>query len=757
MDSGKDPLIREYHEALALLEHEIREDINHSLHVTMQAKPSSCHKKCEELRNEDGKLTNLLGAIKGDTSQKNINAEFQSSINYLSELLNKIVQKFQYYWVRDTSHTCDHIKNNSRYPYNPESIKKLELIHVERLRAEFNDLVVQLNNSANDHLVECTKLMVEIENLFLNFKVRGKSIIDDTMPTMKENNYDEISTELIGDSDTKNECPEPSITSCIPPDHPDVLYLTEMLSIPPPRPRNYSKMLIDRENTMKNAYHLCDSIEALLDGDSDFEESKDDDDNSKCRKRLSIEENLLAVEKQSRQVKTSANLKIGCDPDNNYDFLPSRWCNVIKSFQLLKNHNLLLNGDIRVSGEDMHDLHIISTGGNFSPVILGLDSKDRPLAVKRIKAREDVSKLMKDLINPLLGLRNANVLHYFTCHHESNELVVATPLCEYNMGEYIMFIKQHGNMHLRAFDVVKQFLSGLKFLHDRKEPIVHGNLKPSNIFLDLNGNVRIAEFGIHKVGHFFGNHSYNLTKRLQALYTLTEAPNTSLIWFARETLNNFRDTACVLCTCASDVQVAGMIMHFIFSAGKHPFGETMDEILKNLENAVPRLHTNNIDLHDLISWMLLYDPGDRPSINQILNHVFFWTMDKKWRFILACAGLSTYGTTLDISVKDLFLFIKIIAVKENIKGKWISLTKRRFPNYNYSEEDEDSIAGFLAFIRCCVQNEMAYCVIGTHDLHNYILETFPALPLSLYRILESSQWLAHNVLKPFTTANCVSA
>ncbi|XP_031349302.1 uncharacterized protein LOC116175370 isoform X1 [Photinus pyralis] len=738
MDSGKDPLITKYHETLALLEHKVTEDINHS----MQSDTSS---------HEEGKLVNILGTA---NSPQNAEVQFQSAITYLSGLLNKILQKFQCHWGQDASRARDDTKDEGSY--NSEAMKKLELVHVERLRAEFEDLVVQLNHSAPDHLFECTKLMTEVENLLLNFKVRGKSMIDDTLQiasTQEKDVGEKMPMQLNGDSYSKDDCQEPAPPEyTVPDEHPDALYLREMLALPPRKPINSSKVAIDREKTMKHAYHLCNSIEALVDDYTDLEDNISNG-HSKYTKRLPIEEQVFSVGKRGGEMKTPP--KIEFDP--GYEFMPSRWCNVIKSLQLLKNYNVLLNGDIRVSGEEVHDVHIISAGGSFSPVVLGLDSKDRPLAVKRIKARDDVSKLMKDLINPLLGLRNANLLHYFTCHLECNELIVATPLCEYNMGEYIMCIKQHGNMHLRAFDVAKQFLSGLRFLHDRKEPIVHGNLKPSNIFLDLSGNVRIAEFGIHKVGDLLNNHIYNLTDRLQALYTFTEAPNTSLIWFARETLNNFRETATVICTRASDVQVAGMIVHFIFSAGKHPFGETMDEILRNLEDALPRILTNNIDLQDLISWMLLYDPGDRPSINQVLNHVFFWSQDRRWRFILACAGLSTYGTPLNISVKELFLYIKMVAVRQNIKGKWIAMTKQRFPNYNYSDEDEDSVAGLLAFVRACVQNGMAYCVVGAHDLHNYILETFPVLPLSLYRILESSQWLTHNVLKPFTAADSVSA
>lgn len=62
-----------------------------------------------------------------------------------------------------------------------------------------------------------------------------------------------------------------------------------------------------------------------------------------------------------------------------------------------------------------------------------------------------------------------------------------------------------------------------------------------------------------------------------------------------------------------------MLVHFVLTAGKHPYGEQMAEILKNLEKSLPQLVTNDMDLHDLITWMLLHEPGDRPTINQVLS------------------------------------------------------------------------------------------------------------------------------------------
>jgi len=101
-----------------------------------------------------------------------------------------------------------------------------------------------------------------------------------------------------------------------------------------------------------------------------------------------------------------------------------------------------------------------------------------------------------------VGLRNQHLLHYFTCEYEQNDLILATPLCEYNIGQYVLLLNESTDnnvFNLTHMEIVRQFLNGLAFLHQRAEPIVHGNLKPSNIFVDINGVVRLAEFGINKV------------------------------------------------------------------------------------------------------------------------------------------------------------------------------------------------------------------------------------------------------------------
>lgn len=241
----------------------------------------------------------------------------------------------------------------------------------------------------------------------------------------------------------------------------DQLYYKEILLLSEKKQPDLKLQKEAQAKTMENKYHLIPSIMSICDED-DFDV-----------KRKPILKNSM-----------------------------SRWCGLLEKLHSSASNCVhLLGGDIRVCSREKMGTYVISeTSGNFNPVEIGLDINSRPLAIKRIPKASVVCRSLKMLINPLLGLRNAHILHYFACDYEDNELVLATPLCEYNIGEYIAYLRQNTSIPLMSTNsVVCQFLSGLKFLHEFKEPIVHGNLKPSNIFVDLHGVVRIAEFGIYRV------------------------------------------------------------------------------------------------------------------------------------------------------------------------------------------------------------------------------------------------------------------
>lgn len=125
-------------------------------------------------------------------------------------------------------------------------------------------------------------------------------------------------------------------------------------------------------------------------------------------------------------------------------------------------------------------------------------------------------------------------------------------------------------------------------------------------------------------------------------------------------------------------------------------------------------------------------------------------MDKKWQFILTCSGVTSSGVDLLMDLDSFHFTIDQISHKENIKGNWVQVMKRLIPNLTNSDDD-DSPTGLLKFIRSCFKNRPPP-IEFTSDFErcNFFIKSFPTLALSLYRMLENTEWLNHSVFLIYT-------
>ncbi|KAJ9576365.1 hypothetical protein L9F63_006777 [Diploptera punctata] len=429
----------------------------------------------------------------------------------------------------------------------------------------------------------------------------------------------------------------------------------------------------------------------------------------------------------------------------NSDFnAVSRWTPLIVSFQSLpqQEHHKFNNGNLILCSENKHNLYKISKGVNFGDVELGMSGDGFPLAVKRCYQYSSVCKppltvLLQTAITPLIGIKNEHILEFLHCVLLKNKIVITTPLCEFNLGEYILYLKLYNKLESQAAHLVRQFLEGLKFLHTYKDtPIVHGNLKPGNILIDRKGVVKLADFGL-----------------TQALFRYMYPPMSSQIWWSRETQEVYAHQWLMHCTLKSDIQVAGMLVHFILTGGMHPFGLYTKEIQNNVTKGSSSLRTTSCEVNDLISWMLVYEPQERPSIEEIFKHVYFWDMNKKWEFLLACSGLTPDYKNLPICTSEFHSYLDARAIVVNVKGDWVNVVKSTFPHMTPVESQySDTPTGLLRFIRACVDEQCNGHNSNIPVLHQFFLSAFPAFPLCLYRLIEDTKWIHHPALTQFSNS-----
>ncbi|XP_070557342.1 uncharacterized protein [Ptychodera flava] len=157
------------------------------------------------------------------------------------------------------------------------------------------------------------------------------------------------------------------------------------------------------------------------------------------------------------------------------------------------------------------------------------------------------------------------------------------------------------------------FLQGIHYLHGLG--IIHHDIKPENLLIDVIGKLHVADFGVSKVLH------------LGKTTTVTTFAGTCA-WVAPEACGAFFTGREFQNKESSDVQVAGCILHYILSRGHHPFESTspFNDDLVGLRRNITRgcykihpLHGVPSELRLLIEQMIHSEPKERPEVGKCLD------------------------------------------------------------------------------------------------------------------------------------------
>jgi serine/threonine protein kinase len=172
---------------------------------------------------------------------------------------------------------------------------------------------------------------------------------------------------------------------------------------------------------------------------------------------------------------------------------------------------------------------------------------------------------------------------------------------------YILFI----NLALtrtREIDFRKQILSGLEFLHYRN--ILHRDLKPLNVLVDIAGRMKLADFGVSRV----------LSDEETTVHTFGKGTEE---WMAPEVIEARNEKQKGRYKRKSDVHAAGMIAFFILTKGEHPFGGKYDRVKNILEGKASNLEIlEDREANDFISCLIHRNIDDRPYSGEALEYSF---------------------------------------------------------------------------------------------------------------------------------------
>ena len=216
----------------------------------------------------------------------------------------------------------------------------------------------------------------------------------------------------------------------------------------------------------------------------------------------------------------------------------------------------------------------------------------------KIKKSFPLNKIYYE-IKLLKKLRNhKNIIKYFE-HFETEKYfcIVMENISGGNLLNAINKMSKFSEPMVK--NIFKQLIQTIKYLHNMD--IVHRDIKPDNILLELDNTIKLCDFGV--------------SKQIKKGQLLTDSCGTPA-FIAPEILKDEPYDPFI-----TDIWSSGVVLYIIVS-GFFPFrGINEAELRKNiLRGNYPELFDISDNLKDLINKMLEINPEKRISVDEILNH-----------------------------------------------------------------------------------------------------------------------------------------
>ena len=304
--------------------------------------------------------------------------------------------------------------------------------------------------------------------------------------------------------------------------------------------------------------------------------------------------------------------------------------------------------------------------GNYGSVYKVQNNKTGEiLAAKICKIESNNTESFYKEINMLKQCDSPYILKYYSSYIKNNTIWIVLEFCDGGSILDIMRITNKFYNEKEIASIIKMVLKGLQFLHAQRK--IHRDIKAGNILLNDEGIAKLGDFGV----------SAQLTNSISKKVSKIGTP----YWMSPEVISQKSyDSKC-------DIWSLG-ITCIELAEGEPPYSEVrtflvMKKILNNPPKGLtnPKLWSN--DFNDFVEKCLIFDPAQRPTAAQLLNHSFIQNNDQG------------KGIIIQRLIKAMPLINKVreeINEEEKRRNNGIESDNSLDDNYNINgEQEKDSL------------------------------------------------------------------